>query len=205
MPQPNESDRDPGSRAPSNEPTLELLLRARDGDASAWESIDARYRTALIRVAHGRIPADVHRRLDTEDLVQSTLLAAFRGLEGYEYQGPGSLQAWLQKILINRVRQRLRLHLSDRRDARRDVDALRLESRFDLSTMTPGEAVLAAEQYTLLVDAIAGLTEEERRLIVENKLEGRPIQEIASELGIDESTARRRRARVIETLGKKLR
>src|SRR5918996_4389179 len=55
------------------------------------------------RIAHGRILGSVQ---DSEDLVQETLLAAWRGLDGFE--GRASLRTWLYRIATNRCLNALR-------------------------------------------------------------------------------------------------
>src|SRR5262247_2014470 len=66
-------------------------------EADALASIDSLYRTAL-RLT--RVPADA------EDLVQETLLKAFRAADRFE---PGTnLRAWLFTILHNTARNRAR-------------------------------------------------------------------------------------------------
>ena len=174
---------------PPNEPTVEILKRARDGDESAWTSIHERYREALIRIVHGRIPRDLRGRFDTEDVVQSTLIAAAQDLDNYECRGKGSLQAWLFALVRHRLIQRIRSGRSKKRDARRDVDTSHLVKLEDWKQMKPGEALLAAEEHFLLLDAIEQLPDEDR-LLIEEVLNGTPIsgdRRAAGMLGGDRS------------------
>src|ERR1700709_882305 len=60
---------------------------------------------------------------DAEDLVQETMLAAWRGLEGFE--GRASLRAWLYRIATNRCLNALR-----------DSERRPLEMRTDLPAPT---------------------------------------------------------------------
>lgn len=187
-----------------NEPTLELIVRAKDGDASAWLAIDERYRESLMRIVRGKFDGDMRRRLDTEDLVQSALVAAFEGLPGFEYQGEGSLQAWLVQILRNRRRQRLRHHLSVKRDVRLDASDDALESWVDLTSMEPGQAILAAESQANLMDAIDELPELDRIIVVANFVDEIPIAEIAKQIGRHPSNVRRHLASALLAIQKKL-
>ncbi|MGH2451612.1 MAG: sigma-70 family RNA polymerase sigma factor [Candidatus Limnocylindria bacterium] len=79
-----------------------LLRRARSGDESAFAELAQRYRAEL-QVHCYRIVGSVQ---DAEDLVQETLLAAWRGLERFE--GRGSLRSWLYRIATNRCLNALR-------------------------------------------------------------------------------------------------
>lgn len=79
-----------------------LLERARTGDESAFAELADRFRAELQLHCY-RIVGSVQ---DAEDLVQETLLAAWRGLERFE--GRASLRSWLYRIATNRCLNALR-------------------------------------------------------------------------------------------------
>lgn len=184
------------------EPTLELLLRIKDGDESAWFALDGRFRSALTNLAHGQLKGAMRGRLDTEDLVQVTLTAAHEKLHQYEYRGPGSLQAWLLQILLNRLREGFRYHMSEMRDVRLQVDEDCLQSWSDLLAMSPAGALLVAEERSALLDAIDQLSDEDSYILLALLVRERSVAEIASELGLAPSSIRRRRASAIGRLRK---
>jgi RNA polymerase sigma-70 factor (TIGR02960 family) len=82
--------------------TDRTLTRARTGDEEAFRELTDPFRREL-HVHCYRILASVQ---DAEDLVQETLLAAWRGLERFE--GRSSLRAWLYRIATNRCLNALR-------------------------------------------------------------------------------------------------
>src|SRR2546429_3745199 len=82
--------------------TATALTRARAGDEQAFRELTKPYRREL-QVHCYRILGSVQ---DAEDLLQETLLAAWRGLEGFEQRS--SLRAWLYRIATNRCLNALR-------------------------------------------------------------------------------------------------
>jgi RNA polymerase sigma-70 factor (TIGR02960 family) len=79
-----------------------LLTRARDGDGEAFRELVEPYRREL-QVHCYRLLGSVQ---DAEDLLQETLLAAWRGIGGYEERA--SLRTWLYRIATNRCLNALR-------------------------------------------------------------------------------------------------
>lgn len=94
--------------------TERTLSRARAGDEEAFRELIDPYRGEL-QVHCYRILGSVQ---DAEDLLQETLLAAWRGLEGFD--GRSSLRAWLYRIATNRCLNALR----DKGRRPREVDAI---------------------------------------------------------------------------------
>jgi RNA polymerase sigma-70 factor (ECF subfamily) len=82
--------------------TERILARARDGDEHAFRELTDPYRRELQLHCY-RIVGSVQ---DAEDLLQETLLAAWRGLE--RFQGRASVRTWLYRIATNRCLNALR-------------------------------------------------------------------------------------------------
>src|SRR5947207_13891055 len=79
----------------SDEPTIELLVRARGGDRLAVEALLQRCLPGLRRWAHGRLPAVARSYMDTGDLVQDAVFNAIKHLDMFEPQRVGAMQAYL--------------------------------------------------------------------------------------------------------------
>src|SRR5512147_1534896 len=92
----------------SDEPTIELVVRAREGDRLAVEALLQRCLPGLRRWAHGRLPAAARASLDTQDLVQETVLHVLRRLDHFEPRHVGAMQAYLRQSVINRIRDEVR-------------------------------------------------------------------------------------------------
>jgi RNA polymerase sigma-70 factor (TIGR02960 family) len=83
-------------------PGDDLLDRARAGDGPAFQELTEPYRHEL-QVHCYRMLGSVQ---DAEDVLQESLLAAWRGLGGFE--GRASLRSWLYRIATNRCLNALR-------------------------------------------------------------------------------------------------
>src|SRR5450631_3147002 len=92
----------------SDEPTIELVVRARAGDRLAMEALLERCLPPLKRWAHGRLPAAMRGHLDTGDLVQEAALHAVGRLDQFEPRHVGAMQAYLRQSVINRIRDEVR-------------------------------------------------------------------------------------------------
>src|SRR5438128_11498962 len=92
----------------SDEPTIELVIKARDGDRLAVEALLERSLPGLKRWAHGRLPAAARGALDTGDLVQETALHVLRRLDAFEPRHVGAMQAYLRQAVLNRIRDEVR-------------------------------------------------------------------------------------------------
>jgi RNA polymerase sigma-70 factor (TIGR02960 family) len=82
--------------------TEQTLARARAGDSDAFRELTDPYRREL----QLHIYRIVGSAQDAEDLLQETLLAAWRGLERFEARA--SVRAWLYRIATNRSLDALR-------------------------------------------------------------------------------------------------
>src|SRR4051812_3641578 len=82
--------------------TEQTLARARAGDEDAFRELTDPYEREL-QVHIYRIVGSAQ---DAEDLLQETLLAAWRGLE--QFEGRASVRAWLYRIATNRSLDALR-------------------------------------------------------------------------------------------------
>jgi len=75
--------------------TASTLDRAQAGDEQAFRELTDPYRAELLRHCY-QILGSV---ADAEDMLQETLLAAWRGLSSFE--GRSSLRSWLHRIAVN--------------------------------------------------------------------------------------------------------
>jgi RNA polymerase sigma-70 factor, ECF subfamily len=121
-------------------------------------------------------------RQAAEEVVQDTLLAAWRHADRYD-PDRGSVATWLFSIARNLTVDRGR-----RRSARPRLVAAAVD-RPDRSVVTDAERALEAWQ---LSEAIASLSLEHREAIVEVHYLGYTVREAAARLGVPEGTVKSR-------------
>lgn len=127
-------------------------------------------------------------RIEADDLVQETVLAALESRSG----SVGAKRPWLASV-ARRLAVRRRRSDIRREDRERD--------HIHGAEGTPAdELALAAESAELVVSVARGLPEPFRRTILEHFLMGRSIQEIASAAGERPDTARWRLRRGLELM-----
>jgi RNA polymerase sigma-70 factor (ECF subfamily) len=185
----------------------ELLQRARQGDASAFELLIRRHDKHLYRVARSVLPDDQ----EAEDVVQETYVRAFTGLRGF--RGAASLRTWLTRIVLNEAIRRRR-----RRPAMVDLDALhaaqeRSRRPIHSNSLTapgrdPERAAAQSQILKMLEKAIDGLPASFRIVFVMRDVEEISTADTAKLLGTREETVKTRlhRARRMlrESLGAQL-
>jgi len=165
---------DTRSSAPADS-TFQLLEQAQAGDDRALEALFGRYLKPLQRWASGRLPAWARSAHDTHDLVQDTLLNAFRKIGSFEPRREGAFQAYLRQALMNRIRDELR------RRRVRPATATFEESEHEHGS-SPLEDAIGIETFERYERALMRLKPEEREAIIGRVELGNSYEELASSL-----------------------
>jgi len=175
---------DKGGTLLSDEPTIELVVRAREGDRMAVEALLQRSIPDLKRWAHGRLPAAARGSLDTGDLVQETVLHVLRRLDTFEPRHVGAMQAYLRQSVINRIRDEVR------RIGRHPAPA---ELPQDLASDLPSplEEAVRSEAYERYRAVLVELSPRDREVIVARIEAQWNLGEIAQRFGMRTSDAAR--------------
>jgi len=143
----------------SDEPTIELVVRAREGDRLAVEALLQRSIPGLRRFAHGRLPAAARGSLDTGDLVQETVLHVLRRLDTFEPRHVGAMQAYLRQSVINRIRDEVRR-------IGRHPTPVDLPDDLASEIPSPLEEAVRAEAYDRYRAVLVQLSPRDREMIV---------------------------------------
>ena len=167
-----------------DQPTIELVTRARGGDMTAMEALLQRCLPPLKRWAHGRLPAAARGRLDTGDLVQEAALHVLGNLGTFEPRHVGAMQAYLRQSVINRI-------CDEVRRITRQPPPLELPDDHPSDRTSPEEDAIRAEEYDHYREAVLRLTPKDRALIVARIEMQWSLAEIAHRYGMPSIDAAR--------------
>jgi RNA polymerase sigma-70 factor (ECF subfamily) len=85
-----------------------LIRMAKAGDRIACNLLVKKHMPALRRWAHGRLPRRARDLIDTDDLVQVTMVRALEHMGTFEHRRSGAFFAYLRQILLNHIRDEIR-------------------------------------------------------------------------------------------------
>ena len=164
-----------------------LVLRAQDGDIDAFGKLVERYQGRLFRTAY----MIVRNRHDSEDIVQDTLIQAWRSL--HLVREPAAFRGWLMRICTNKAtsmtRKRQR-RATDPYDAESLETASAMAETTSSSTADPAESSEVNAQIEALADLLTSVSPELRIVWVL-----REVDDMSQALNLTESTVRGRLAR----------
>ena len=168
------------------------------GSDSLRPALDlARYRPVL-RLLAWQLHLDprLQRRFDGSDLVQEALTNAWSAREQFRGTTEAARAAWLRQILASQLAAAVRRYLdAGKRDAGRERSlhaaledsSARLEALLAADQTSPSERAVRHEELRRLAAALAGLPEDQRRAVELHHLHGLSVEEVARELGRNES------------------
>lgn len=162
--------------ADGSETTIELLARARQGDTVALDEVFARAIPPLTRWARGRLPRWARDVVDTDDLVQDTVINTLKRLEVFEYRADSALQAYLRQAVMNRIRNEIRR-------AGRHPAPETLDSAAPDSGLSPLEELIGRQTVEAYDEALASLASHEQEAIIGRVELGLAYDELATMMG----------------------
>ena len=171
--------------------TRSLIDLARAGDLDAFEALIRSRMEAVFRLGIAILGDEA----DAADAAQETFICAWRQLSSL--RKPDHFDAWFQRIAVNSCKTALRAR---RRRRVREVPSLAAGEIHEPYFDDRGPSDAAA-----LTDTLATLPLDQRVILALHHLEGRPLAEIASLLGVPVGTAKSRLFHARGALAKALR
>jgi RNA polymerase sigma-70 factor (ECF subfamily) len=168
----------------------ELLDRARSGDPRAVDEILARHEKQVFRFGLRMCGNED----DARDVLQETLLAAFRNLRGF--RGDAQLSTWLFQIARSFCTKSRRRGVAE--PAAHEPLEGAAATAAAASELAPDAQAHARQISAILQSAIGSLGQQQREALVLRDVEGLSAEEAASVIGIEVGALKSRlhRARV---------
>jgi RNA polymerase sigma-70 factor (ECF subfamily) len=169
------ADKGPAGSGPSDG---SLLRRFRSGEADAATELYLRYAERLRALATGQCAADLAPRVDADDIVQSVFRTFFRRASQGQYDVPDGEDLWklFLVIALHKIRSTATYHRAAKRDVRATATGLP-DAAAGHRLAAPDETALATLR--LVIDELLDALPPSMRAIVELRVEGHEVDEIA--------------------------
>lgn len=165
------------------------MRRLRVQDEQAAAVVFERYARRLVGLARSRLDARMKQKLDASDIVQSVFRSFFVrfGRGEWDFREPDGLWALLVRLTVWKCARQARNYAAGVRDVRQEGsdDAM---PWIAADEPTPDEVT----ELTDLVEHLFAELDDDARKVVELRLQGFEVREIAEQVGMSErSTARK--------------
>jgi RNA polymerase sigma factor (sigma-70 family) len=172
-----------------------LLLRWRGGDEQAAVDLVQRFTARLLALARSQLSDKLARRIDPEDVVQSAYRSFFAGARNDRYvlERTGDLWQLLAAITMHKLHHQVARHTAGKRAVNREQgfgledSLLGLRAEFVARDPSPAEVAAMVDELEHLMRHLPPL----HRQMIEMRLQGYALQEIAEATGRSERLVRR--------------
>ena len=200
---------------------MDLIARARAGEAEALGELCALYRNYMRMVVRTGLGPRLRERVELSDVVQDALVEVVRQFPQFTGQNEAALVGWLRRLVGQKLADLGRYHNRAKRaaagvpdvplDARRETagggdsgsgggGGAKLIDMLALSQTSPSEAASRRELTVLLADALAALPEQEAEVLWLYHAENLSFESIGERMAISRKVARGIWARGLKSL-----
>jgi RNA polymerase sigma factor (sigma-70 family) len=177
-------------------PSAELMARWQSGDQEAAHALFHRYAERLLALVRTRLSSHLGRRFDAEDVVQSAYRSFFTGArEGrFVLTHSGDLWRLLVAMTLHKLRGQIEHHHAGKRSPAREQDVHRAGglTAFEAESLAREPSPLEAAALTDELEQIMRRLDVPQRRILELRLQGYTLEEIAVDTRHSLRTVRRR-------------
>ncbi|MCD2464897.1 MULTISPECIES: RNA polymerase sigma factor [unclassified Streptomyces] len=170
-----------------------VIARVRAGEPEAYAALVRAYTAVALRAA-----VACGAGAEAEDVVQQAFFKAYRSLG--RFKEGSAFRPWLLRIVVNETRNTVRSAGRQRAVADREADLLGGEPRIPESA-DPAVAAVERERSRRLLDALDGLGEDHRQVVIHRYLLELDETETAQALGWPRGTVKSRLSRALKKLG----
>jgi RNA polymerase sigma-70 factor (subfamily 1) len=149
------------------------------------------YRAYLETLASIQIDPRLRSEFSMSDIIQNTLLEAWRDLERIEKLDADARKCWLRRMLVNNLREKIEYCRAKKRDFRRkqslgaalEESSCRLQNWLAVEDTPPVERLARQEEALRLLEALSKLDARQREALILQKYHGWTLAQIAEHLG----------------------
>lgn len=176
--------------------TEDLIQRFQTGQTGAFDALFDRYKDYVYRVAFFL----TRNSGDAEEVVQDAFIDVLRALPRYDTAGPARFETWLYRVTVNRCRSRFRRKRLPSSDWDDVSDRIERVVNGHLNHQ-PEQSTISREQKAALWQAVDGLPEAHRQVVVLRYQGGLSYEEIAQAMDINVGTVKSRLYNAHKRLG----
>lgn len=184
------------------EPDAALMLRVKQGDTAAFESLVERYKQPVLNLLTRMLRDPV----EAEDLAQNVFVQVYRS--AHRYEASARFSTWLftiaRNLCLNELRRRSRHPAESMEQGHPENESQPATQYEDRKTVSPPSRLLQGELESKVAEAIAELPENQRLAILLCLQDELSYEEIAEVLDCSLSATKSLIHRARESLKQKL-
>ena len=185
---------------------IELLSRARAGEAEALGELCALYQSYLRMLVRSGLGRRLRERVELSDVVQEVLVEVVRRFPQFTGENDAAVLGWLRLLVGQKLADLGRYHCRTKRGGNAKALSLdvvpearspagkesgRLLERLALSQTSPSQVVSNREQFDRLADALAGLAAQEADVLWFYFADGLTFEAIGQRLSLSRKSVSR--------------
>jgi len=162
------------------------LARALQGDVLAVQKLILIHHQRLRAISERRLSPELRAKIEPEDILQLVYVDVVRNIRTFQDHGGDSFYQWMVQVLESKLADVHRHYHAAVRDVRREIRPPRSQSGYQslaaqaaLDSQTPSRIAAREETEALLLAALAGLSDDHRRVLELRCLNGLPLARVA--------------------------
>jgi RNA polymerase sigma-70 factor (ECF subfamily) len=172
---------DPAAASQSTSHRPELLQRARQGDDAALGELLDEHRAYLKVLSQRVLDRRLALRADESDMVQQTLLLAFRNFPDFRGEHPEQFAAWLREIHERQLGNLVRDHVGAQKRSLKREQSIEAAGDVTASQTTASQRLFRGERAVALAAALERLPPDQREAVRLRFIEGLPLEELCAQ------------------------
>ena len=174
-----------------------LLNKHREGDLESLDHLYSKYYTRLGAIVRARIGTSLKSNTSEEDILQSAIMESLKSIDKFEYRTEGAFMHWMGKIITNKINDKASFFKAKKRDASKTVGEVDVINEPIAQTLTPSAVMSKNEDIENLYQLLDSLPEDQKELIIMNKIEEMSYSEIALEIDSTPEAVRKKISRIM--------